>query len=107
MRRVGSVIGLDSDGIEEYERLHTDVWPAVLQQIAVSNIRNYSIFRDATVLFSYFEYVGDDYEADMAAIAADAETQRWWALCMPLQRPFDDRADGEWWKTLPEVFHVD
>jgi L-rhamnose mutarotase len=26
---------------------------------------------------------------------------------MPLQRPVNDRADGEWWATIPEVFHVD
>jgi L-rhamnose mutarotase len=43
----------------------------------------------------------------MAAIAADPITQDWWAVCEPLQRPFPDRAEGEWWKTIPEVFHLD
>jgi len=107
MRRVASVIGVDPAGLEEYERLHADVWPTVLERIAASNIVNYSIYRHGDVLFSYFEYVGDDWDADMAAMAADPETQRWWAVCKPLQRPFDGRAEGDWWMTLPEVFHTD
>jgi len=107
MKRIASVIGLRHEGREEYERLHADVWPAVLERISASNVVNYSIFRHGDVLFSYLEYIGDDFEADMAAIAADPVTQDWWAVCMPLQRPLDDRAEGEWWTTIPEVFHLD
>lgn len=105
--RIGQVIGLDPEGIEEYEALHAAVWPDVLAQIARSGIRNYSIFRYGTLLFATFDYVGDDFEADMAAMAADPVTQRWWAVCEPLQRPVGDRVDGEWWHTIPEVFHID
>ena len=43
----------------------------------------------------------------MARMAADPETQRWWAVCMPLQRPLDTRAEGEWWASMEEVFHAD
>ncbi|CAB4538822.1 unannotated protein [freshwater metagenome] len=107
MQRIGSVIGLKPEDREEYERIHADVWPTVLKQIAASNIRNYSIYRYGDLLFSYFEYVGSDYAADMAKMAQDAETQRWWAICEPMQSPVAERADGEWWATLPELFHVD
>jgi L-rhamnose mutarotase len=107
VRRIGSVIGLDAAGAQEYERLHADVWPDVLRQIARSNIRNYSIYRYGDLLFSYYEYVGTDLAADLAAMAADAVTQRWWALCSPLQRPVAERRPDEWWHVLPEVFHVD
>ena len=44
MRRFGQIIGLKSDQIEQYERLHAAVWPEVLAMISVCNIRNYSIF---------------------------------------------------------------
>ncbi|KQO95699.1 L-rhamnose mutarotase [Leifsonia sp. Leaf264] len=107
MRRVASVIGLPPENVEEYERLHAAAWPAVLDRLTRSNVTNYSIHRHGDLLFSYLEYVGDDYEADMAAIAADPATQEWWAVCEPLQRPLPDRADGEWWKGIPEVFHLD
>jgi len=107
MKRIASVIGLQPDGIAEYERLHADVWPSVIAQLRDSNITNYSIYRFGELLFSYMEYTGDDFEADMAAMAADQSTQDWWAVCMPLQVPFDERAEGEWWMELPEIFHLD
>jgi L-rhamnose mutarotase len=106
MKRVASVIGLPAENVEEYERLHAAVWPEVLARLSASNVSNYSIYRYGDLLISYFEYTGDDYAADMAAMAADPATQRWWALCEPLQRPVTDRAEGEWWKELPEVFHL-
>ncbi len=107
MRRFASVIGIKPEHREEYERLHADVWPDVLAQIATSNIRNYSIYRYGELLFSYFEYVGDDYDADMTAMAQDPITQKWWDFCKPLQTPLKDRAEGQWWASIPEVFHVD
>lgn len=107
MKRYASVIGLKPEHREEYERLHADVWPTVLKQIHDSNIRNYSIYRYRELLFAYFEYVGTDFAADMARMAEDEHTQRWWDLCKPLQTPVEDRASGEWWMDVLEVFHTD
>jgi L-rhamnose mutarotase len=107
MQRFASVIGLPQENWAEYERLHADAWPAVLERLSASNVVNYSIYRHGELLFSYMEYAGDDFDADMAAVAADPVTQDWWGVCMPLQRPLDDRAEGEWWKAIPEVFHLD
>jgi L-rhamnose mutarotase len=71
------------------------------------NIRNYSIYLKDHTLFSYFEYVGDDYEADMARMAADETTRKWWSVMMPMQSPLPTRKDGEWWANMDEVFHLD
>lgn len=109
MKRYGSVIGLSEEGKAEYIRLHADVWPAVLARIADCNIRNYSIFlkEPENLMFSYFEYHGGNFAADMARMAADIETQAWWAINNPLQRPLDSRAAGEWWAGMTEIFHFD
>lgn len=104
--RVGQVIRLAPEAIEEYERLHAEVWPSVLDRITRSGIRNYSIFRYGTLLFATFDFVGDDFAAAMAAMAADSETRRWWALCEPMQKPVDEHEPGEWWHTVPEIFHT-
>jgi L-rhamnose mutarotase len=56
-------------------------------------------------LFMYFEYVGDDYEADMKKMAADPTTQRWWKLTDPCQEPLADRVPGEWWSDMEELCH--
>lgn len=107
MRRFGQVIGVQPERYEEYVAAHAAVWPTVLARITASNIRNYSIYAFGDQLFAYFEYVGDDFEGDMRRMAEDPETQRWWDHMMPMQRPVEGRADGEWWATMREVFHVD
>jgi len=109
MQRMGQIIGLNAEKIAEYKRLHAAVWPDVLKMITACNIRNYSIFlkEPENLLFAYFEYHGTDFAADSAKMAADKTTQEWWAVCMPCQKPFESRADGEWWAGMEEVFHHD
>ena len=107
MKRYGSLIRVRPEQFEEYKRLHANVWPEVLQMIEACNIRNYSVYHKDGVLFSYFEYVGDDYEGDMAKMAADPTTQKWWDVCKPCQEPLETRAEGEWWADMEEVFHTD
>jgi L-rhamnose mutarotase len=100
------VIRLRPEHREEYLRLHRAVWPSVEDMIRRANIRNYTIFLHGDVLFSYFEYVGDDYDADMARIAADPESQRWWKLTDPCQESLSDPASGHWWTPIEEVWHL-
>lgn len=114
MTRHASIIEIRSEKIEEYKRLHADVWPDVLKQIRESNIRNYSIFIKQLpdgnfYLFSYFEYVGEDLAADMAKMAANPRTQEWWTVCKPCHQPLPDVdiPAGEWWSAMEEVFHTD
>lgn len=106
MRRVGQVIKLKPDAIDEYEQLHTAVWPEVLAMIHTCNIRNYVIFRHETWLFACFEYIGDDFAADMEKMAADPHTRKWWTYTEPLQEPLEDREPGAWWTTMREVFYT-
>lgn len=105
--RVASVVRLRPEMEAEYVRLHADVWSDVLARISLSNIRNYSIFLRDGWLFSYFEYDGVDYAADMAAMAADPRTREWWQLTDPCQQRLDTAAPGEQWSPLTEVFHLD
>lgn len=112
MKRYGSVIIVRPEKLAEYQRLHAAVWPAVLQQIQECNLRNYSVFLRKLAdgrhyLFSYFEYIGSDFAADMAKMAADPTTQAWWAACKPCHEPLADRAPDEWWAAMEEVFHQD
>ncbi|MFO7976114.1 MAG: L-rhamnose mutarotase [Candidatus Hydrogenedentota bacterium] len=110
MQRYGSVIGLKADKIDYYKKLHANAWPGVLETITECNIRNFSIYLHQLddgkyYLFSYYEYVGDDYEADMEKMAADPITQKWWQETEPCQFPVKNRAEGEWWAAMEEVFH--
>ena len=79
----------------------------MLAALKAAHVRSYSIFLRDGVLFSYLEYTGSDYATDMAAIAADPTTRRWWQLTDPCQRPVESAAEGEWWAPAEEVFHLD
>ncbi len=103
--RFGSLIGLKPEYEERYIILHKHTFPGVLHRINKSNIRNYSIFLKDGLLFSYFEYIGNDYEEDMARIGQDAVTQDWWKLTDPMQEPLETRKEGEWWASMEEIFH--
>jgi L-rhamnose mutarotase len=107
MERHGSLIRIKSDKLEEYKRFHKDVWPEILDMIKKCNIHNYSIYYKDGYLFSYFEYHGTDFSADMERMAADSKTQEWWAIMKPMQEPLPTRAEGEWWAEMEEVFHTD
>jgi L-rhamnose mutarotase len=107
--RYGSILGIRPEAVAEYKQLHTGVWPEVLAQIRKSGIRNFSIFlrEPENLLFSYFEYEGDDFPADMAAMATDPKTRQWWAICGPMQRRLETTREGEWWGGMEEIFHLD
>jgi L-rhamnose mutarotase len=107
MQRMGMVIGLNADKVDEYKRLHAQAWPEILDQISRSNIRNFSIFlkEPENLLFGYWEYHGSDFAADAAKMADDPKTQEWWALTDPCQEPLETRAPGEHWAMMEEVFH--
>jgi L-rhamnose mutarotase len=105
--RFGMAARLRPELREEYLALHRDVWPQVEATITACGIRNFTIFVLGDVLFGYFEYVGEDYDADQARMAADPVTQEWWSVTMPLQEPLEQRPEGEWWAPAREVFHLD
>jgi len=103
------VIGLRPEWEARYRELHADPWKSVLERLTMANVRDYSIYLarlpDGLYLFSHFTYTGERFAADMAAVAADPETQRWWRETEPCQVPLAGRAEGEWWTSLEEVFH--
>jgi L-rhamnose mutarotase len=109
-QRLGSVIGLKSEKLEEYKKLHAAIWPEVAKAVREANIRNYSIYLrkmpdGSHYLFSYLEYVGTDYQADMAKLAANPKVKEWWKVTNPCQQPLAGSKPSDWWASMEEVFH--
>ena len=75
-------------------------------------MQNYSIFlrqidNGDYYMFSYFEYIGQNFTSDMKKMADDPKTQEWWDVCGPCQNLLESRKEGEWWASMDEVFHCD
>lgn len=112
LKRYGMVIGVKEEALIKYKELHANPWPEVIAKIKEVNIQNYSIyltqFPDGNYyLFGYFEYTGDDFDADMTRMADDPKTRQWWSHTDPMQIPLSNRPQGQWWTTMEEVFHCD
>lgn len=107
MKRYGMVIGLRPESYDEYKRYHAAVWPEVLATIERCNIRNYTIYHSDGQLFASYEYHGTDHAADMAMMAADPATQRWWDVMNPMQIRLEGTPEGSWWRPMEEMFHFD
>jgi len=113
-----------------YTQLHDKPWPAVLERMSKSNMRNFTIYlhKETSTMFSHFEWIGHWktpcstpeeeqtlFAADMQAIAEDPITRAWWKLCEPCQQPFSqwkkgskmlsDGGSGDWWAPLICVNH--
>lgn len=110
VKRYARAIGIRSEKVEEYKALHAGIWPEIAEKMTEFHLQNYSIhlsrFPDGKFyLFSYFEYSGDDFEADMQRLGAQPKAKEWAACCEACQIPLENRPEGEWWLPMEEVFY--
>ena len=104
-RIFGQLGRLKPEKIEEYEALHGAPWPEVLQTITACNLRNYSIFLQDDKVFAYFEYVGDDFDADMEKMAHDPVTQQWWQHTKPCFVKYAIDPASEFYHDMKPIFY--
>ena len=109
VQRMGRVIGIKPEGIDRYKELHVNLWPSTVELLKKRNIQNFSIFlrEPENLLFSYWEYTGDDFQRDFERGTDNEQTREWWDLISPLQEPLDTRAKGEWWAQMESVFFLE
>ncbi|HUA39048.1 MAG TPA: L-rhamnose mutarotase [Candidatus Sulfopaludibacter sp.] len=110
-QRIAWVTGLKPEKVAHYEYLHAHIWPGVNKMIKECHIQNFSIHEceidGQTFVFAYLEYTGTNFEADMARMAADPETQRWWKETDPCQSPLPDAAaKGKIWSDTKEIYFL-
>jgi L-rhamnose mutarotase len=108
VQRMGMVIGIKPEKLEEYKQLHANPWPEMSAALTEANIRNYSIFlkEPENLLFGVWDYAGSDYEGDMRKLGDKDVTKRWLALTDPCQVPLPSATSGEWWSFMETVFQL-
>ena len=58
MIRLGMTLGVREDKIDEYKRLHANVWPEILDNLTELNFKNFSIYLHKNTLFGYMNITG-------------------------------------------------
>jgi L-rhamnose mutarotase len=106
VKRVGMVVGLNPKDISDYKILHSDSNPGVRDLLNKYNMHNFSIFlhqiEGKWYEFGYYEYTGDDFEADMAKMDAEPCIRAWLKVCGPMQLPLKGEKS---WATMEQVYY--
>ena len=106
VKRVGMVIKIKTDRLEEYLAVHSDSEPGIRDLLAKYNLRNFSIFmtqlEDSSYYeFGYYEYWGSDFESDMKLLDAEPRNKLWLELCDPMQLPLEGEIS---WKVMKRIY---
>ena len=102
MKRFITYAQIKEDMVDEYVRLHENAWPEVYGVIAESNFHNYSISIRGNEVYTYFEYTGNDYEADKAKMDNNPIMKKWHVYTKPC---FIRDENGNAYKPLKEIFY--
>jgi L-rhamnose mutarotase len=105
MKRVGFLLQVKADRLEEYKAHHRAVWPEMLAALREAGWHNYSLFlRDDGLMFGYFETPHSLAHAQ--ALMAETEVNARWQQMMASYFAENVRPD-ESFMELEEVFHLD
>ncbi|MGB3910580.1 MAG: L-rhamnose mutarotase [Pseudolysinimonas sp.] len=106
MNRYCFQLQVHRDHLDEYRARHAAVWPEMLDALAATGWRNYSLFlRDDGLLIGYFESEStlDDVLRGMAETEVNA---RWQADMAPFFVALDGSPD-EGFTVLEQVFNLE
>ena len=107
VKRVGMVIKIKPEFIEEYKALHADSNPGVRDLLREANMQNFSIFLHQLddgnwYEFGYYEYTGNDFEADMEKLDNHPRNIEWLKICDPMQIPLEGYGG---WAEMEQVYY--
>lgn len=105
MKRIGFLLKVRADKLDEYKKHHENVWPEMLDALSAAGWHNYSLFlRPDGLLFGYFE-TPHSLEHAQSLMANQEVNTRWQEFMAPY---FDANArPDEMFQELEEVFHLD
>ena len=87
---------------------HADSHPGVRDLLRKYHMRNFSIFLHQIdgkwYEFGYYEYTGEDYEADMEKMDQEPRIKEWLKVCDPMQVPLEGEKS---WAIMERVYFND
>jgi L-rhamnose mutarotase len=102
MRRICFTLQVRPEQLDEYRERHAAVWPDMLQALAESGWRDYSLFlRSDGLLVGYV--VTENFEAAQSALAPTEASRRW----EESMTDFFVETTAEDKQPLDEVFHLE
>ena len=97
----------DPELISEYENMHRQVWPEIIQSIKSSGIANMEIYRFEQRLMMIMEVVDSfSFELKSQSDLQDAKVQEWERLMWKYQQALPGSKPGEKWVLMKKIFEL-
>jgi L-rhamnose mutarotase len=107
MKRVGFLLKVKADELEEYKKQHETVWPEMLAALSRTGWHNYSLFmREDGLLFGYFE-TPDSFQTALDGMAREDINAKWQDFMAPYFENLSGAHADQSMIELEEVFHLD
>ena len=107
MRRVGFLLKVRPDMLDEYKAHHQAVWADMLDALRRTGWHNYSLFmRPDGLLFGYFE-TPDSFQTALDGMAREEINAKWQEFMAPYFEGMGSQHADEMMVELEEVFHLD
>jgi L-rhamnose mutarotase len=106
VKRIGMVVGLRPEKMGEYKAVHADSHAGVRDLLSKYHMEKFSIYlhqiEGKWYEFGYYEYTGDDYDGDMAAMGEEPRIKKWLSMTDPMQMPLSGENS---WSIMEQVYY--
>lgn len=107
MKRVGFLLKVRRDKIEEYKARHREVWPEMLAALRRTGWHNYSLFlRPDGLLFGYVE-TPESFQAALDGMGQEAINAKWQEFMAPFFEGLGGAHSDQMMEELEPVFYLE
>ena len=107
MKRIGFLLKVKEDKIEEYKKHHENVWPEMQEALRQTGWHNYSLFmRPDGLLFGYFE-TPESFQEALDGMSKQDINAQWQEFMAPYFEGMGTTHADEMMVELEEVFHLE
>jgi L-rhamnose mutarotase len=106
MQRVGFMLKVKQEKMEEYKKRHENIWPEMLEALSEAGWHNYSLFMtEEGVLFGYVET--PDFDQALAKMAETDVNTRWQDFMAPYFENIGGKHADDNMVPLERVFYLE
>ena len=107
MKRIGVLLKVKQEKINEYREAHKNVWPEMKEALQRHGWHNYTLFLNTDgMLFGYFE-TPVDFQTALKGMESEPINEKWQKAMQPYFEALNGKRADESMFELEEVFHID
>ncbi len=107
MKRISAVFKVKPELIEEYKKIHSNIWPEIKDIEKKAGFNNFSMFyRENGTVYTYMEIKGD-FDKVMEKLSKSDVHKKWLNMLDRFYIKKEKNTPGAEIRLLEEVYHID